>query len=282
MRGGVSRVRRVSSQSSVSTPSPLRLPQHRLARPLPVSSGPTRGRPPPPAMALAHLPLGRHAGACAGRPSASSAPSWRCRASSWGRPLWPGPTSRTTRPGGPLLHPDRRPGTSPCWASPSPTAGVPLWNEYKRLGGIRALGYPASRRFIWNGWVAQVVQRGDPGLAPRERAGRAGQRDGRPLRLRVRRVAAHQPGHPRPLRRARGERAGLRGRQGPPPALPGRQPGRAPALPGGAQLAGAVRPPGLLRRDGAGLGAAHPARLPVLEDGRPLGPPGERHHRPRG
>ncbi|MDQ3703227.1 MAG: class F sortase, partial [Chloroflexota bacterium] len=38
--------------------------------------------------------------------------------------------------------------------------GVPLWEEYKRLGGIRSLGYPASKRFIWNGWVAQVVQRG--------------------------------------------------------------------------------------------------------------------------
>ncbi len=38
--------------------------------------------------------------------------------------------------------------------------GVPLWNEFKRLGGIRTLGYPASQRFIWNGWVAQAVQRG--------------------------------------------------------------------------------------------------------------------------
>ncbi|HEX2185243.1 MAG TPA: class F sortase [Chloroflexota bacterium] len=38
--------------------------------------------------------------------------------------------------------------------------GIPLWDEYKRLGGIRALGYPTSKRFMWNGWVAQVVQRG--------------------------------------------------------------------------------------------------------------------------
>jgi sortase (surface protein transpeptidase) len=42
----------------------------------------------------------------------------------------------------------------------SNNGGVPLWDEYKRLGGIRSLGYPASRRFIWNGWVAQVVQQG--------------------------------------------------------------------------------------------------------------------------
>jgi hypothetical protein len=38
--------------------------------------------------------------------------------------------------------------------------GIPFWSEYKRLGGIRGLGYPASKRFIWNGWAAQVVQRG--------------------------------------------------------------------------------------------------------------------------
>ncbi len=38
--------------------------------------------------------------------------------------------------------------------------GVPFWSEYKRLGGIRLLGYPASRRFIWNNWAAQVVQKG--------------------------------------------------------------------------------------------------------------------------
>src|SRR5207248_3748480 len=38
--------------------------------------------------------------------------------------------------------------------------GIPFWNEYQRLGGVRTLGYPASKRFVWNGWVAQVVQRG--------------------------------------------------------------------------------------------------------------------------
>ena len=38
--------------------------------------------------------------------------------------------------------------------------GIPFWSEYKRLGGIRLLGYPASTRFIWNGWAAQVVQKG--------------------------------------------------------------------------------------------------------------------------
>jgi sortase (surface protein transpeptidase) len=42
----------------------------------------------------------------------------------------------------------------------SDDGGIPFWSEYQRLGGIRSLGYPASRRFVWNGWVAQVVQRG--------------------------------------------------------------------------------------------------------------------------
>jgi hypothetical protein len=42
----------------------------------------------------------------------------------------------------------------------SDTDGIPFWSEYKRLGGIRTLGYPASKRFIWNGWAAQVVQNG--------------------------------------------------------------------------------------------------------------------------
>jgi hypothetical protein len=38
--------------------------------------------------------------------------------------------------------------------------GIPFWSEYKRLGGVRSLGYPASQRFIWNNLVAQVVQKG--------------------------------------------------------------------------------------------------------------------------
>jgi len=40
------------------------------------------------------------------------------------------------------------------------SGGIPFWNEYQRLGGVRTLGYPASKRFVWNGWIAQVVQRG--------------------------------------------------------------------------------------------------------------------------
>ena len=39
-------------------------------------------------------------------------------------------------------------------------AGIPFWREYQRLGGIKTLGYPASRRYAWGGWTAQVIQRG--------------------------------------------------------------------------------------------------------------------------
>lgn len=34
-----------------------------------------------------------------------------------------------------------------------------LWTEYQRLGGPQVLGYPVSRRFLWNGNVHQAMQR---------------------------------------------------------------------------------------------------------------------------
>jgi hypothetical protein len=34
-----------------------------------------------------------------------------------------------------------------------------LWSEFQRLGGWRALGYPASRRFMWRGVLSQATQR---------------------------------------------------------------------------------------------------------------------------
>lgn len=59
-------------------------------------------------------------------------------------------------------------------------AGVPLWREYRRLGGLEKLGYPVSRRFVWGESVAQAVQagvlrwrsnRGRADLAPLEQVG---------------------------------------------------------------------------------------------------------------
>ena len=38
-------------------------------------------------------------------------------------------------------------------------ASAPFWNEFQRLGGVQAVGYPVSRRFLWNGFLCQVMQR---------------------------------------------------------------------------------------------------------------------------
>lgn len=34
-----------------------------------------------------------------------------------------------------------------------------FWSEFNRLGGVDGLGYPASRRFTWDGFVVQVFQK---------------------------------------------------------------------------------------------------------------------------
>lgn len=38
-------------------------------------------------------------------------------------------------------------------------AGIPMWSEFQRLGGVDAVGYPASQRFQWNGYTVQTMQR---------------------------------------------------------------------------------------------------------------------------
>jgi len=38
--------------------------------------------------------------------------------------------------------------------------GVPLWNEFNRLGGVQGVGYPISKRFSWDGFVVQAMQKG--------------------------------------------------------------------------------------------------------------------------
>ncbi|MBI2865232.1 MAG: hypothetical protein HYX94_11785 [Chloroflexi bacterium] len=37
--------------------------------------------------------------------------------------------------------------------------GIPFWSEFSRLGGVDALGYPVSRRFVWAGYVVQATQK---------------------------------------------------------------------------------------------------------------------------
>lgn len=38
--------------------------------------------------------------------------------------------------------------------------GVEFWDEFQRLGGLEAVGYPISQRFEWNGFVVQAMQKG--------------------------------------------------------------------------------------------------------------------------
>ncbi len=38
--------------------------------------------------------------------------------------------------------------------------GIPMFTAYQRAGGVAVLGYPVSGRFLWDGFVVQVFQRG--------------------------------------------------------------------------------------------------------------------------
>ena len=38
-------------------------------------------------------------------------------------------------------------------------SGIRFWTEFQRLGGVQALGYPLSRRFVWEGFTVQVFQK---------------------------------------------------------------------------------------------------------------------------
>lgn len=37
--------------------------------------------------------------------------------------------------------------------------GIPFWDEFQRLGGVQAVGYPVSRRFQMDGFTVQTMQR---------------------------------------------------------------------------------------------------------------------------
>lgn len=39
-------------------------------------------------------------------------------------------------------------------------AQAQLWSEFKRLGGVAGVGYPISKRYVWDGFVVQVMQKG--------------------------------------------------------------------------------------------------------------------------
>jgi len=50
-------------------------------------------------------------------------------------------------------------GTGDTGYSVANDTSTPLWDEFQRLGGVEALGYPASRRFLWGGFVSQAMGR---------------------------------------------------------------------------------------------------------------------------
>ena len=50
-------------------------------------------------------------------------------------------------------------GTNASGYSVTNKDGVRFWDEFKRLGGVSRVGYPMSRRFIWDGFVTQVFQK---------------------------------------------------------------------------------------------------------------------------
>lgn len=50
-------------------------------------------------------------------------------------------------------------GTSQAGYSVTNNDGVPFWDEFKRDGGLRIVGYPMSQRFMWDGFVTQVFQK---------------------------------------------------------------------------------------------------------------------------
>ncbi len=50
-------------------------------------------------------------------------------------------------------------GRSPYGYSLTDEGGIPFWSEFQRLGGVDALGYPISRRFLMDGFVCQATQK---------------------------------------------------------------------------------------------------------------------------
>ncbi len=51
-------------------------------------------------------------------------------------------------------------GASPKGFSVVNDAEAPMWTEFQRLGGPAGIGYPISRRFKWDGFTSQAMQKG--------------------------------------------------------------------------------------------------------------------------
>ncbi|MDP2662157.1 MAG: cellulase family glycosylhydrolase [Dehalococcoidia bacterium] len=51
------------------------------------------------------------------------------------------------------------PGASAQGYSLTNDGGIPMWDEFQRLGGVGELGFPSSRRFVLDGFVVQATQK---------------------------------------------------------------------------------------------------------------------------
>jgi hypothetical protein len=50
-------------------------------------------------------------------------------------------------------------GAPGCGYAVTDEGDTHFWSEFRRLGGVQAVGYPASKRFQWDGFTVQVFQR---------------------------------------------------------------------------------------------------------------------------
>ncbi|HLH72325.1 MAG TPA: septal ring lytic transglycosylase RlpA family protein [Chloroflexota bacterium] len=50
-------------------------------------------------------------------------------------------------------------GTSPMGYPIVDDADAKFWTAFQNLGGVNRLGYPASQRFLWGGFVTQIMQK---------------------------------------------------------------------------------------------------------------------------
>ena len=50
-------------------------------------------------------------------------------------------------------------GSSPAGYAVTNNDGAPFWDEFQRQGGTQIVGYPMSRRFMWDGFTTQVFQK---------------------------------------------------------------------------------------------------------------------------
>ena len=66
------------------------------------------------------------------------------------------------------FYPQAAPGQKGAGYRVANEAGIPFYDAYLQYGGLDALGYPVTRRFIWKGDVVQLFQKGALRWLPNE------------------------------------------------------------------------------------------------------------------